>query len=165
MNKNICTSMLVYRVDVALDAVVRRQNIRSNSVTYPRNNPKRLARLWVISYSTSCRASAEKKPYWCCCHPKTIDGKHMVVQKIANERSPCTFPRQDMLMEIMDKYVQTGEALAEKENEVVQLTKQVCSVFLPRLRTIASSALLVDKRLAAGSLCPIFRQRVSFSGV
>lgn len=28
-------------------------------------------------------------------------------------------------MEIMDKYVQTGEALAEKENEVVQLTKQV----------------------------------------
>lgn len=33
-------------------------------------------------------------------------------------------------MEIMDKYVQTGEALAEKENEVVQLTKQVLMTFI-----------------------------------
>lgn len=28
-------------------------------------------------------------------------------------------------MEIMDKYIQAGEALAEKENDVRQLTKQV----------------------------------------
>ena len=29
------------------------------------------------------------------------------------------------MMEIMDKYVQAGEALAEKENDVRHLTKQV----------------------------------------
>lgn len=33
---------------------------------------------------------------------------------------------QEMMMQIMDKYVQAGEALAEKENDVRQLTKQVC---------------------------------------
>lgn len=48
-------------------------------------------------------------------------------------------------MEIMDKYVQTGEALAEKENEVVQLTNQVHSAFYP-FRTKTSSA-LVNKGL------------------
>lgn len=34
---------------------------------------------------------------------------------------------QEMMMEIMDKYVQAGEALAEKENDVRQLAKQVSS--------------------------------------
>lgn len=33
---------------------------------------------------------------------------------------------QAMMMQIMDKYVQAGEALAEKENDVRQLAKQVC---------------------------------------
>ena len=33
-----------------------------------------------------------------------------------------------MMMEIMDKYVQAGEALAEKENDVRHLTKQVLYV-------------------------------------
>lgn len=32
---------------------------------------------------------------------------------------------QEMMMQIMDKYVQAGEALAWKENEVLDLTKQV----------------------------------------
>lgn len=32
-------------------------------------------------------------------------------------------------MQIMDKYVQAGEALAWKENEVLDLTKQVCTCF------------------------------------
>ena len=37
----------------------------------------------------------------------------------------CYRPEKDMVMEIMDKYVQAGEALAEKENDARQLMKQV----------------------------------------
>lgn len=37
----------------------------------------------------------------------------------------CYDVLQEMMMEIMDKYVQAGEALAEKENDVRHLTKQV----------------------------------------
>lgn len=33
--------------------------------------------------------------------------------------------RRQMMVEIMDKYVQAGEALADKENDVRQLMKQV----------------------------------------
>lgn len=40
-------------------------------------------------------------------------------------RSPVDVFFQDMIMEIMDKYVQAGEALADKENDVRQLSKQV----------------------------------------
>eukprot|EP00752_Nemacystus_decipiens_P009407 g8410.t1 len=36
--------------------------------------------------------------------------------------------QQEMMMQIMDKYVQAGEALAWKENEVLDLTKQVQEV-------------------------------------
>ena len=34
----------------------------------------------------------------------------------------CCDVLQEMMMEIMDKYVQAGEALAEKENDVRHLT-------------------------------------------
>lgn len=37
----------------------------------------------------------------------------------------CFDVLQEMMMEIMDKYVQAGEALAEKENDLRHLNKQV----------------------------------------
>lgn len=40
-----------------------------------------------------------------------------------------TFHDQEMMMQIMDKYVHAGEALAWKENEVLDLTKQVWKTF------------------------------------
>lgn len=48
-----------------------------------------------------------------------------------------------MMVEIMDKYVQAGEALAEKENDVRQLMKQVRSTdhLIPLALTVISFAL------------------------
>lgn len=51
-------------------------------------------------------------------------------------------------MEIMDKYVEAGEALAEKENDVRQLTKQVSPSIAQSHSDVSASRLVV----AAGSV-------------
>lgn len=48
-----------------------------------------------------------------------------------------------MMMEIMDKYVQAGEALAEKENDVRNLSKQVCCSLSRDFRCSARARLVV----------------------